>query len=570
LLEALLEAYDDDRWSIADVAELRKLVLGRVPGGAPAPAEHDLDDDTEDLLASLGSAARNVPLTRPSIDIRAAAVAERQKTGVGKAGLDALLADLDPKEELTTVDEPRSRRDPISEIIRTSIADLDEDRDSTPLPMPAVTEDSGLLLPPSAPPAAAGRGKPKHRTQAPTMPAKPSGRGTGGVPTLRPDAGAPRGQTTDELAALSAIADLDGRAASEPPAPVAKPAPPVTKAKPARAAITPAEPEPEPELPLPAPTPTPTAATPAVAIKASAAPAPAPKPAPATVQRRRPVSAIEPVADDLAPSIRLKSRFWPIVWGVIIVGGLGVAVYAYLQQKEGRSAHEKQQAEQRAANEALEKRLREEQEDPGTIRIRSEPSEGTVWLLIGRTPCESIGLPSSMLHQLRVELDGYTAVDTQVAGSAWTGEEKSRVAHVSVPLAVAPPGKDGKPPPPPPFQPPVVPDVVARGPFPPGRGVIEVESTPAGAQVWLLVGATNTMQFSEFPAGKDSEWRVLKDGYLPGYVRIASEEWRKPGGDPKLPINAAPKHEVIEKALTLAPDPNGPFAPKDSKAPRPR
>src|SRR5688572_474920 len=148
LLEALLEAYDDDRWSIADVAELRKLVLGRVPGGAPAPAEHDLDDDTEDLLASLGSAARNVPLTRPSIDIRAAAVAERQKTGVGKAGLDALLADLDPKEELTTVDEPRSRRDPISEIIRTSIADLDEDRDSTPLPMPAVTEDSGLLLPP--------------------------------------------------------------------------------------------------------------------------------------------------------------------------------------------------------------------------------------------------------------------------------------------------------------------------------------------------------------------------------------------------------------------------------------
>jgi hypothetical protein len=43
---------------------------------------------------------------------------------------------------------------------------------------------------------------------------------------------------------------------------------------------------------------------------------------------------------------------------------------------------------------------------------------------------------------------------------------------------------------------------------------------------------------------------VLKDGYTPGYLHIAAEEWRA-GGDPNTPLAAAPKHAVLEKAVQL-------------------
>jgi serine/threonine protein kinase len=543
LLEALLEAYDDDRWTIADAVELRKLVLGRSPAGAPI--DGNLDDDTEDLLASLGNAAKNVALTRPSIDIRAAAVAERQKTGTGKSGLDALLADLDPKEELTAVDEPVPRRDPISEIIRldhvprppspsksapvkpktesTTVSEgraLD-DRDNTPLPAPSVGDDSGLLP---------VRGKSKQRSGAPTVPAKPQRSSS----SVSDDGARPKKQ--DEIAALSAIAGLDGLDAGGGG----------DGGDDDEAAVE-------------------AATAPAPKVRAKPAPAPEPKPAAPVVRRARPVSAIDPQLDDAGPNIRLKSRFWPIVWTVLILGGGGAAVYAFMQQKEGISANEKAKQEQQKKNEELEHRLREEQVDPGAIKIRSEPPEATVWLLIGRTPTDSIGLPSSMLHQLRVELQGYTHVDTQVPGSNWTGDNaEARVANLSVTLTPQVAGKDGKMPPPPPFQPPVVPEAIARGPFPPGRGILHIESEPRGAEVWLWVGTTNTMELSNVPAGKDYELKVLKDGYLPGFIRIAGEEWRD-GGDPKLPINSAPKHSSLERSVTLALDPN---APKDPKAPR--
>jgi len=548
LLEALLESYDDDRWTIADAAELRKLVLGRSPAPAAAATDGNLDDDTEDLLASLGNAARNSPLTRPSVDIRAAAAAERQRTGSGKHGLDALLADLDPKEELTSVDDAPPRRDPISEIIRLDEtrrppgppttgstplvrATSDYDRDHTPLPAPSVGDDSGLML------AAAVRGKAKHRTSAPTMPAKP-GRASSAVASEPSDPSRPRKH--DEIAALSAIADLDDRPPSEPAA----------RRQPARV-----DSEGEDVEPPPRPVAKPIAKPPVAKAPADAEPV-----------RRRSVAALEPELDD-SPPIRLKSRFWPIVWTLIILGGAGVAVYAFLQQKEGMSENEKVKEAQRLANEELEKRLREEQEDPGSIRIRSEPTEGTVWLLLGRTPLDSLGLPSSMLHQLRVELTGYQIVDTQVPGSNWTGDTpEARTAKIAVTLSPLQAAKDGKMPPPPPFQPPPVPDAIAQGPFPAGRGTIHVESTPPGAEVWLWVGTTNTMELSGVPAGKDYELKVLKDGFLPGHIRITGEEWRD-GGDPKLPINSAPKHEFLERSVTLLPDPN---APKDPKAPRPR
>jgi hypothetical protein len=83
-----------------------------------------------------------------------------------------------------------------------------------------------------------------------------------------------------------------------------------------------------------------------------------------------------------------------------------------------------------------------------------------------------------------------------------------------------------------------------------GRGVIHVESTPQGAAVWLLVGKSGSMKLEGIEAGRDYELKVVKAGYTPGYVHIKAEEWRS-GGDPRLPLSAAPKHALLERTVTL-------------------
>jgi hypothetical protein len=51
-----------------------------------------------------------------------------------------------------------------------------------------------------------------------------------------------------------------------------------------------------------------------------------------------------------------------------------------------------------------------------------------------------------------------------------------------------------------------------------------VESEPAGAQVWLLVGFTPGVKVDGY-AEVDYEFKVRKDGYLPGYITIAAKDW---------------------------------------------
>ena len=142
LLENLTEAFEDDRWDLAERGEIVKAAgLGR--------PDSNLDEATEDLLASLGSGAVQVTPMRPSIDIRATAAAARVGGPNTKNRLDALLADLDDSRELTNVDDRPFHSDPISELIhmdprkkeaivqiKSRVPSLD-DPDDTPLPGPA-------------------------------------------------------------------------------------------------------------------------------------------------------------------------------------------------------------------------------------------------------------------------------------------------------------------------------------------------------------------------------------------------------------------------------------------------
>jgi serine/threonine protein kinase len=323
-LEALLEAFDDDRWMIADAAELRRVVAAAT--GVRPPSEGNLDDDTEDLLATLGSAAKNVTPMRPSVDLRVAQAAARRDEKNVSFGLDTLLADLDEPAELTAVDAAPSSHDPISEIIRLDEKQHQqlEQRDITPLPPPQPFGDDGD--------ADEAHGKGKSRKASLTMPARPRAQSPV-VAQLGARADDTQGKIEkkiDEAAALSAISDL------EPPSEVAARRARSSNGGGVRRATSDLDSEladivdalPE-EARTPAPVP--------VAKPPPAKPMPKPAaPAPRPVVAR---DDLELAAVD-TPPVRLKNPLWGVLWIVLIAGGVGAGIYYYFQQKEGIAAHE--------------------------------------------------------------------------------------------------------------------------------------------------------------------------------------------------------------------------------------
>lgn len=139
MLENFLEALEDDRWELAEPGDL-------IHEAGLSETDENIDDATEDLLASLGKS--NVQVTSPRKEPDAASSPFRVPNNT-ESRLDALLADLDDNTGLTEVDDmPRgARRDPISDIIRTDrrkhtpparVPSLDDpDDDVTPLPPPS-------------------------------------------------------------------------------------------------------------------------------------------------------------------------------------------------------------------------------------------------------------------------------------------------------------------------------------------------------------------------------------------------------------------------------------------------
>lgn len=484
LLENLLEAFEDDRWEIAERGEVIKAA-------GLSSTDTNIDDATEDLLASLGPSLGTVQASpiRPSMDIRAAQLAaahQRTPTGTGPNKLEALLNDLDDSREHTAVDDiDRFKRDPISELIgvdprrkeaivqvKPRVPSLDDvDDDHTPLPPPRPSSPSNFNR-----------------------------------------ANTPRPNTHDEAAAMSALSDLDGPARRvESAAEQAS----VAAAKLEQAAARAEE-----------------AVRNSQPMKAVSSP--------------RPVQPVVdmPIIDDLPPP-RLKSRAFGVILTLAVIGG-GVGFYfIYQSQVEAKAAQAKKDEEARKKQEELAASLDKQQAVQGSIIIKSEPQQAGVWLKIGRTPADSIAWSSNMMHELRIEgIDGHQPVDVQVMPNHWTGTGDNRKASINVTLQKV--AKDKiKPLPAMPAKPPEVKDFVQ------GRGPIHVESTPSGAEVWMYVGMTDQVDVKAI-AAQQYELRILKDGHRPAFVTITPEEWRD--DDPKVPLAAAKKKQAVEKTVTLEPD----------------
>jgi len=194
----------------------------------------------------------------------------------------------------------------------------------------------------------------------------------------------------------------------------------------------------------------------------------------------------------------------------------------------------------------------------GTINVSSTPSEASVWLKLGRTSKDGLDtqvLTSSQLHRLRIELDGYQPIDTEVVAAAWEGSADKKHAKVAVQLKAAPIDKTTKRPMIDPL-PALPPNLAEQKGFTAGEGPIHIDTTPPGAEVWLLIGFANTGVAFPTIAGRAYELRALADGYKPGYASITPDEWRDPKGDPKAPIDIAKKKQSLEKHIDLEVDPD--------------
>lgn len=506
LLENLMEALEDDQWDLADRAEI-------VKSAGLSRADTNIDEATEDLLASLGNSAVNVTPTRASVDLRAEAAAIRGRGNTTGGKLDALLADLDDSRELTTVDDDRAfRRDPISELIQVdprkreaivqikprvpSLDDPDEE-DTTPLPPPA----------------------PTGRESDYDLKAIPS-----------------RAGSKDEAAAMDALAGLD---------------------EPVRRVSTAAE-----QASVAADKLEKAAARAEQAAKQVTGSQAVQKPPPASPVARPNLAEMPDFAEQ--PTPRLRSRALGIIALLVVVGG-GVAFYMIYkdQQEKNAAAKEERDRLQREADEQT-RLATKAQADSGVITVSAEPADASVWLKLGRTPVDTMPLTSSQMHRVRLELPGYQAVDTEVLPANWAGKGTARKATVNVTLkALAKDPKTGKP----------IGEVLpARPPnlavepkdFEAGEGPIRIETNPPGAEVWLLIGYPNTGVRFPTVAGRAYELRALSDGKLPGFASITADEWREPGGNPNEPIDLAKKKSTIEKRIELVPDPDW----KDPKDPK--
>jgi hypothetical protein len=496
LLENLLEAFEDDRWELADRGEV-------IHAAGLQRSDTNIDEATEDLLASLaGPGAVQVTPIRPSMDLRAASVAAHHTQTPGGHRLDALLADLDDSREHTAVEDRPFVRDPISEVIAKNprraeaivqvqprrVASFDDPDDDTPLPPPLRDSDQ--------------------------------------MPAVRPRSATGSG---DEAAAMDALAGLD---------------------EPARRFSSAAE----------------QASQAADKLEQAARRVEAAAVVTARSSQGRPVA--RPVVDlppmEELPPVRLRSRALGIVSLLIVIGGAIGFYMVYRNQQETTAAQREKDEQARRDADQRTRDLSVAQADRGTITVSSTPSEASVWLKLGRTNLDTLVLTSSQMHRLRIELDGYQPLDTEVIAANWSGSGAARKAKVSI--ALKPLVVDKKTRRPVPMRLPALPpNLPEQSGFAAGEGPIRIETSPPGAEVWLLIGFADSGVNFPTIAGRDYELRALAEGYKPGYASITGDEWRDPRGDPRAPIDVAKKKQSVDKHIDLEVDPDAP-----TPTPKPR
>ncbi len=233
------------------------------------------------------------------------------------------------------------------------------------------------------------------------------------------------------------------------------------------------------------------------------------------------------------------ARFRTLRWLALIVFVLAMLfAVAYTKTDILRGA------ERDNEDKALEALRKIEQMQPraGQIILLSDVEDAAVWLSLGQTPVTSFPLSSSMVHELRIEHDGYVPLFLSVAAPHWSGDVTARKAVLSASLRVVDEGGTHALPA---FPPVANPPLTPGGP---GQGVVVVESVPGGAEVWLWVGTTPKMILTQVEAGREYKFKVLKDGFSPASAVFEADSWYLSGSE-------GPMRQTLSKRITLVPHP---------------
>jgi hypothetical protein len=219
------------------------------------------------------------------------------------------------------------------------------------------------------------------------------------------------------------------------------------------------------------------------------------------------------------------------------LAGLLALVYFKTDVFRPAARRERAEAEERARK-AKEEEAEARRKKPGTVAIESTPDGAAVWMLLGRTPVDSFALSVAAVHQVRVDHDGFRSVDIDVASERWSGTGSTQRAVVAVTLEAARPGAPSAP------AAPAAPPSATTDRA--GAGVLHIESTPPGAEAYLLIGWTPGAEITGLEAGRAYEFKVVKDGHRPAFVVIRESEWVLPSGGMVA---------TVTRSATLTPNP---------------
>jgi serine/threonine protein kinase len=577
LRDALKAAWQADGWSRATTEELRAFIERRRGPGAPRPPtvgeevpDQDLEKDTEDVLSFLGDIATPPPAAPELLSAVNSMLAELDDDDEAEAtrpvAVPALALPAPPD---------RIPRASSADLAMTALSDLDDDdepeTEAAARPAAAARSAARAKTGPAAEPKVSDStplpGSPGRSPSDNVVFAALSDTDDGSFSSSRlrdsvtplPEPIRPSSEDI-AFAVISQLEDDDEPASPAAMAALARSAPPA----PPRPALPPPSPRPgssqssAPASPRPGSAP---ASPRPGSEKSMAQPDERPRPAknrsasarvasqdpsasssgrqPKRSSKGRPsastsaaaapasalVAAVMPPLDVQAPDLSLGSRrgrgLRSLLWAVLIAAAAGILVWVVRNQMALR-----EQAEQQAqANEARQKELLREhmaaQPKSGRILIESEPAEAAVWMLLGRTPLQTEPLSAAMVHELRLELDGYQPQDVRVSGAHWQGDKE---VHAEVTARLRPGTLER----PLPAYPPEPPAEAMEG-LHEGQGPVRIVSEPPGAQVWLLVGITPGVEVMA-TAGAEYELEVVKDGHVPGIVVVRADDWKKGEG----------------------------------------
>jgi tRNA A-37 threonylcarbamoyl transferase component Bud32 len=168
----------------------------------------------------------------------------------------------------------------------------------------------------------------------------------------------------------------------------------------------------------------------------------------------------------------------------------------------------------------------------GTLELGAQTDGAKVFLHVGKTPVVVPHLDRGQTQELLIEQESFWPQTALVSARSWQGG----TAALNVPLVPASAAKPAPPSPPGGDQP------------SDAYGDLKLDSTPSGADCWLLVGFTPTMHMEGLRVDRGYRFKLTAQHHLPTTIEVKPGDWKDDG-----------LHTAYRTEVTLPEDPKDPI-----------